>query len=53
MRRITLVLLAAGLASSCVTSIITAPVRAVVDVTGDVARGAVDVATPGDKKDDD
>jgi hypothetical protein len=51
MHRFVLAALAACLASSCVTSILTAPVRAVVDVTGDVARGAVDVATPdGDDK---
>lgn len=49
MIRLLAALAAACLAASCM---VTAPIRAAADVTGDVARGAVGAVTPGgDDKD--
>jgi hypothetical protein len=48
-----LALAAAALAASCVAGIITAPIKAAADVTGDVARAGVGAAIPdGENKKD-
>jgi hypothetical protein len=46
--RVVLVLFAAALASSCVAGIITAPIKAAADITGDIARAGVGAAIPDD-----